>query len=345
VVRFVANLTLGRKGKLYTLDVAGAYLHGKPLAPEDGGRVLFAKVPPGFEQFGYPEKGPDGSQNYFQVTGNLPGRQGAGLIWQVCNDEFLLQFGFTQSIVDRRCFVLHRGGETIIVCIYVDDSFIWCSDDALWAEFYGAWSERFPPSQEGLKGASAADAAVTELEFCGLTISGKPGGSLEFSCGKLMADLARKLAPFEVPAAVGTPLKDSGIQELREPPSARDPLLLDAAVLELAMSIVGLGGWITLACRPDGLLGFIAHAQQLSTNFKRSTWTSLLRWAHYLVGTAAVLVLRFVPPADPGAWLASSDSSCINAVDEEGQLAGSWAASRGGRCTSRGRGRSTTGAG
>ena len=123
VVRFVANLTLGRKGKLYTLDVAGAYLHGKPLAPEDGGRVLFAKVPPGFEQFGYPEKGPDGSQNYFQVTGNLPGRKDASLIWQACNDEFLLQFGFTQSIVDRRCFVLHRGGETIIVCIYVDDSF------------------------------------------------------------------------------------------------------------------------------------------------------------------------------------------------------------------------------
>jgi len=58
VVRFVANATLGRKGKLCTLDVAGAYLHGKPLTPEQGGRVLFAKVPPGFEQFGYPEKGP-----------------------------------------------------------------------------------------------------------------------------------------------------------------------------------------------------------------------------------------------------------------------------------------------
>jgi hypothetical protein len=325
VVRFVANATLGRKGKLYTLDVAGAYLHGKPLTPEQGGRVLFAKVPPGFEQFGYYEFDPvTKEQNYFQVTGNLPGRQDAGLIWQVCNDKFLVDFGFQQSIVDRRCFYLHRGEETIIVCIYVDDSFIWCSDDGLWAEFYAAWSARFPPSEEGLKGASAADSAVAVREFCGLTISSKPDGSLEFSCGKLIADLARKLAPYPVPATIATPLKEVGLQELRQPPSEADPLIAHPAMVEAAMSIVGLGGWITLACRPDGLLWFIALAQQLATNFKRTTWGAVLRGAHYLVATADTLVLRFAPPADAGAWYASSDSSCINAMNEEGALAGSF---------------------
>ena len=72
--------------------------------------MLWVRAPPGFAQFGYPEFDADGNCNYYQVTGNLPGRQDAGLIWQKCNDKFLLGFGFVQSIVDRRCFVLHRGG-------------------------------------------------------------------------------------------------------------------------------------------------------------------------------------------------------------------------------------------
>ncbi len=65
-------------------------------------------------------------------------------------------------------------------------------------------------------------------------------------------------------------------------------------------------------------------AQQLATNFKRTTWTAVLRGAHYLVATAGEMVLRFTPPADAGGWLASSDSSCVNAVDAEEKLAGSF---------------------
>ena len=184
-VKYVANVTLGRRGRLYTLDVAGAYLHGRPLQPKEGGRVIFAKVPPGFEQFGFPERdSATGKPNYFQVTGNLPGRQDAGLIWQVCNDEFLTSFGFVQSEVERRCFIYH-------------------------------------------------DKATDEL---------------------------------------------------------------------------------------------IAFAQQLSVNFKRSTWAKILRWAKYIIDTAEDNVLTFSAPPEVGAWRASSDSSCINAQDEEGLLGPSFAA-------------------
>ncbi len=60
--------------------------------------------------------------------------------WLMCKDEFLTGFGFKKSIVDRRCFNPHRGGETIFICIHVVDSFIWCSDNELLAELYAAWS-------------------------------------------------------------------------------------------------------------------------------------------------------------------------------------------------------------
>jgi hypothetical protein len=205
----------------------------------------------------------------------MPGLQDAGLIWQTCNDAFLLKYGFTQSSVDRRCFYLHRGGETMIVCVYVDDSFIWCSSDELWEDFYEKWSETFPPSEEGRRGAAAA--RVSELEFCGLTVAQKASGFVEFSCGKLVLDLARKLLPHRVPVDFATPLSSSGLQQLRAPPSAKEPLLSDQVLIEQAMSIVGLGGWIAQSCFPAALLPFIALAHQMSCNFKTTTWTAVLR--------------------------------------------------------------------
>mmetsp|Transcript_8536 Transcript_8536/g.17345 ORF Transcript_8536/g.17345 Transcript_8536/m.17345 type:complete len:417 (-) Transcript_8536:65-1315(-) len=121
-------------------------------------------------------------------------------------------------------------------------------------------------------------------------------------------------------------MKSSALQELREPPTAGDPLLGDGVLLEAAMSIVGLGGWIVQACRVDATLPFIAFAQQMSVNFKRSTWAKILRWAKYIIDTAEDNVLTFSAPLEVGEWRASSDSSCINALDEEGLLGPSFAA-------------------
>mmetsp|Transcript_8532 Transcript_8532/g.17338 ORF Transcript_8532/g.17338 Transcript_8532/m.17338 type:complete len:100 (+) Transcript_8532:1286-1585(+) len=67
--------TLGGRGRLHTLDVAGAYMHGRSLQPQEGGCVTFVPVKPGFEQFGFPERDPvTGERNYFAVSRNLPGR-------------------------------------------------------------------------------------------------------------------------------------------------------------------------------------------------------------------------------------------------------------------------------
>jgi hypothetical protein len=235
-----------------------------------------------------------------------------------------------QSEVERRCFIYHDKAtdELCVICIHVDDSFIWCSDSSLWERFFAAWSARFPPSQEGLKGALAAiEAEAKELEYCGLTLTILDDGTrLTVSAGKLVLDLQAKIAGYPVANEAFTPMKSSALQELREPPTVGDPLLGDGVLLEAAMSIVGLGGWIVQACRVDATLPFIAFAQQMSVNFKRSTWAKILRWAKYIIDTAEENVLTFSAPLEVGAWRASSDSSCINALDEEGLLGPSFAA-------------------
>ena len=38
VIRFTASATAGMEGRLYALDVAGAYFHGAPLSAEEGSR-------------------------------------------------------------------------------------------------------------------------------------------------------------------------------------------------------------------------------------------------------------------------------------------------------------------
>ena len=53
--------------------------------------------------------------------------------------------------------MLHRGRESIVICIHVYGSLIWCSDDGLLSEFYAAWNKQFPPLQKGLQGASTAE--------------------------------------------------------------------------------------------------------------------------------------------------------------------------------------------
>ena len=56
------------------------------------------------------------------------------------------------------------------------------------AEFYGAWVTRFPPLEEGVKGAQPSKGALV-LEFCGLTITQLETRPIRITCGKPVQDL------------------------------------------------------------------------------------------------------------------------------------------------------------
>ena len=134
-VRFLTNITLGRGGVLRFLDVKGAYFEGTKVLPgEPGGRSIWAPVPEGWDVFGYYARAADGSRNWFEVMGNVPGLRDAGRVWAADNDDFLLGEGFVQSVVDRRVFIKQLsstpGEKLFVVGVYVDDYWTYCEDDA-----------------------------------------------------------------------------------------------------------------------------------------------------------------------------------------------------------------------
>jgi hypothetical protein len=90
----------------FMLALACAHLHGTSKGPKDGGLVHYAHIPPGLEEFGFPTRTPSGAQDLVYIRGNVPGRRDAGKIWDQVYTKFLLDYGFQQSVVDRRMFYL-----------------------------------------------------------------------------------------------------------------------------------------------------------------------------------------------------------------------------------------------
>ena len=303
-VRFLACLTLGRpNGVRRTVDVKGAYFEGSQRPPEEGGRIIWAPVPPGWDEFGYPEFGADGRRNWFHLCGNLPGLRNAGLEWQRVNDEFLTGQGFSQSIVDRRIFYrLRDDGKLFLICVYVDDYWTFCEDDDEWDTFYARWSERFEPS------ASVTQAAD---DFCGVTYTQESDGSLGARSLKLLLALKTMLEPFDRPRSCETPMDPLVVAALSAPPSESNPLCSDK--ISDARSILGLGMYVVRGTRPDGLFAGTALAPFVVVNLTRTVWMALLRWAHYLVDTRETrLLLRPVPEGALPSFVCCSDSSSIN---------------------------------
>ena len=327
-IRFLTNTALRTGGKIRMLDVGGAYLFGTPTDPgAPGGRVLFAPVPEGFDEFGdeYQQYDADGNQMYFRIDGNLPGRQDAGRIWGDMYTSFLVEEGFTQSIVDRRIFskLVDRNGkkEQIVVGVFVDDSWIMSTHDDLYAEFYDAWAKRFD---------EAPDVQDTCDEFCGLVFTHRDDGSVSLSCPKLLHNLGEKLAEARAFDASKGSLSGTAKHAHRDCPTTplgvdgltfvtaaanetSNPLMtgVDQAYESLARSLLGICGWVATNLRADAYLAFVALAQVVGTALTHKVWCALLRLSAYLVGTPDVhLVMHKTDPEVQ--WEACVDSSCIN---------------------------------
>jgi hypothetical protein len=307
--RLLVQIGVLRGAKRTTKDVGGAYLWGTPTPPEaEHGRALFVKVPPGFAHFGFPETDKQGRPMYFEIVGNLPGRQDAGRIWGGCYDKFLCKelkeligVGFRPSVVDPRIYMLVRGHEYVLTAIYVDDNLFVHSGGALWDEFEAAWSKRF---KEPVNASESLD------EFCGLLLEDSDDGSTAISAPHVLQSLGGALAAHPLPtsAICDTPLAGDALRTLKEPPSESNPLM-SAEHTQIAQSLTGIAGWISGTYRFDAYLAFVAVAQHVPTNLTRRVWNAVLRWCHYLINTRDVK-LHFRPVGLTAA--AAADSSCLN---------------------------------
>ena len=318
-MRYLTNATLGRRGKYRNLDVQNAYFEGRKVPPDEpGGRSLWAPVPEGWEFMGYRSRADDGSRNWFEITGNVPGLRDAGRTWGADCDAFLLAEGFIQSIMDRRVFIKQLTpipGETLfIVGVYVDDYWTYCEDDDAWDDFFTKWSARYTASSANVDGAS---------DFCGTSFTHNPiDGSMSLGCGKLMASMDLLLAPFgPAPDTYDTPMAADALQRIRDPVAPNNLLVDNVAA---ARSILGLGLYITRGVRVDCLFPALALSPYIVNHLTDYVWRALLRWAFYLVQTRDMcLVLRPPSPLPPNRPLcptpgipdfaACSDSSLINA--------------------------------
>ena len=296
--RLLTQLELGLPGaRTVHKDVGGAYFHGKqPPIDSEGGRAIFAPIPPGWHDLGARhglcfDAVQGGEPMILQIVGNVPGLQNAGAMWAEEFTGFLLDFGFTQSITDRRLFHLtDEGGRLLIVGTFVDDCKVVIQSESKAAEFTKAWEERYrdPP-----------DVEATARDFLGLKYT-RVGSTITISCNKATDDLAEKLDGIAPRAGAGaqctSPLPDKALSllELGAGPGNR---LLPESALPRARSILGLAGWIVCHARPDAMLAFVAIARRVSPGrLTEYAWDRLVQWGTYLVKTRDVhLTMRKVP--------------------------------------------------
>jgi len=305
-----------------TLDCAGAYFNGTPIPPEEeGGRALFTEVPAGWEEFGFAQFDERGDKQYFEVVGNMPGRQDAGRVWAKAYSEKLEQWGFKASIVDTRLFYkADSEGKLMLVGVFVDDNFMISQSPGLTAEFQANWRESYD---------EAPDMAATMLDFCGVGMEQMADGSVTLHVDKAIDNLAEKLAglgeehqSWARKLKADVPMVGSGLRDIAEEPSDENPLM-PVALLETARSIMGLGGWIVCTLRADAYFAYTALAKRLVTNFTSNVWRAVVRWATYIVETKAIRMTYRKPPAG-AQFMFFSDSSALNGPDSTSY--GGWCA-------------------
>ncbi|WVZ76632.1 hypothetical protein U9M48_024588 [Paspalum notatum var. saurae] len=115
--------------KLQQMDVKSTFLNG--FIEEK----VYVRQPPSFESARFPYR-------VYKLRKTL-------YAWYARLKSFLLKFGFVMGSVDKTLFRLSRGGDTLIVQIYVDDIIFGGSSHALVSSFAEQMSREFEMSLIG----------------------------------------------------------------------------------------------------------------------------------------------------------------------------------------------------
>ncbi|WVZ52784.1 hypothetical protein U9M48_003806 [Paspalum notatum var. saurae] len=107
-IRILLAFAASKGFKLQQMDVKSAFLNG--FTEEE----VYVRQPPGFESARFPDQ-------MYKLTKALYGLKQAPRAWYARLKSFLLKSGFVMGSVDKTLFLLSRGGDTLIVQIYVDD--------------------------------------------------------------------------------------------------------------------------------------------------------------------------------------------------------------------------------
>ena len=104
------------------MDVKSAFLNG--FIEEE----VYVRQPPGFESARFADR-------VYKLRKALYGLKQAPRAWYARLKSFQLKSGFVMGSVDKTLFLLSRGGDTLIVQIYVDGIIFGGSSHALVSSF------------------------------------------------------------------------------------------------------------------------------------------------------------------------------------------------------------------
>ncbi|WVZ70762.1 hypothetical protein U9M48_019404 [Paspalum notatum var. saurae] len=135
-IRILLAFAASKGFKLQQMDVKSAFLNG--FIEEE----VYVRQPPGFESARFPDR-------VYKLRKALYGLKQAPRAWYARLKSFLLKSGFVMGSVDRTLFLLSRGGDTLIVQVYVDDILFGSSSHALVSSFAEQMSREFEMSLMG----------------------------------------------------------------------------------------------------------------------------------------------------------------------------------------------------
>ncbi|WVZ75901.1 LOW QUALITY PROTEIN: hypothetical protein U9M48_023920 [Paspalum notatum var. saurae] len=135
-IRILLAFAASKGFKQQQMDVKSAFLNG--FIEEE----VYVRQPPGFESARFPDR-------VYKLRKALYGLKQAPRAWYARLKSFLLKSGFVMGSVDKTLFLLSRGGDTLIVQIYVDDIIFGGSSHALVSCFAEQMSREFEMSLMG----------------------------------------------------------------------------------------------------------------------------------------------------------------------------------------------------
>ena len=135
-LRILLAFAASKGFKLQQMDVKSAFLNG--FIEEE----VYVRQPPGFESAKFLDR-------VFKLRKALYGLKQAPRAWYERLKSFLLKSGFVMGSVDKTLFLLSRGGDTLIVQIYVDDIIFGGSSHALVSSFAEQMSREYEMSLIG----------------------------------------------------------------------------------------------------------------------------------------------------------------------------------------------------
>jgi hypothetical protein len=135
-IRILLAFAASKGFKLQQMDVKSAFLNG--FIEEE----VYVRQPPGFESAKFPDR-------VFKLRKALYVLKQAPRAWYERLKSFLLKSGFVMGSLDKTLFLLSRGGDTLIVQIYVDDIIFGGSSHALVSSFAEQMSREYEMSLMG----------------------------------------------------------------------------------------------------------------------------------------------------------------------------------------------------